>query len=163
MLNNHENVYATFYMLRDKSCATIRKQRTKLFISKSFKARIKCKHFGKIAMKREKFNLTIWNKIWLKLLEELEMLKKTRNFTKNYYIQEELLAVYLEQKQCAIIKNILLIDSETRLYHLFSYKKIEIWWDIWFFLQDFYLFMQSGPRLLKFLKVSVMIQFAHML
>jgi hypothetical protein len=75
-----ENVNESFYRLKDKSCAAIRKQRTKSFVSKSFKERTKGKHYGSITMKKGSFDLDIWNKIRLKLLNEAGDVKENQEF-----------------------------------------------------------------------------------
>jgi hypothetical protein len=72
----HENVEESFYRLKDKSCAAIRKQRTKLFISKPFKERTKGKRYGRIARKVGNFDLHIWNEIRLKLFGEVGDIKE---------------------------------------------------------------------------------------
>jgi hypothetical protein len=72
----NKNVHESFYRLKTKVVKEIRKQRTKLFVSRPFKDRTKGRRYGRIIMKHGNFDLQIWYEIRLKLFQEVDDVRR---------------------------------------------------------------------------------------
>jgi hypothetical protein len=141
-----ESFGESFYKIKDKSCSAIKKQKTKLFVSKPFKKRTKGKRYSRIAMTLDYFDLYVWNKIRLKLFREVEDVKKNQEFKRCYYTQLEQLIVCLELIPCIKMKVNFRKDLEIQSCPLLICNKIKFYDINWISLQYFWLSTQLEQK-----------------